>query len=265
MSRALLIRCSSLGKIMTDPRSKSEILSETAKTHIRELAAQDILGIEFEIDSKELEKGRACEPEAIALFNRVRGLSLTKNTERRDDGFITGECDLFYAAARAGFDLKCAWSAATFPIIADDIGGSQRKLYEWQCRGYIKLWDAEEWSVAYALVNTPEELIRFEPQTLHFFDHIPEHLRLTTWTIKRDRALEAAMVERIEHARRYYADVIAEFHRTHLKADGVIHASALSPVSLADMKAVSAQPFTGRVQPGASMPVGATVPETLFN
>ena len=38
---------------------------------------------------------------------------------------------------------------------------------------------------------------------------------MTTWAIQRDAAKEAAMVERIKHARAYYAEVIAEFDRMH--------------------------------------------------
>jgi len=205
-----------IGKLMSEPRSKSEgPLSQGAKTAIRDIAAQHILGVEFEASSREMEKGIECEPDSIGLLNRVRGLALTKNTERRDDGYLTGECDLYDPAGREGYDLKTAWSAATFPILADDIGGSQRALYEWQCRAYMALWDAPRWSVAYALVNTPERLIGYEPPSLHFFDHIPEHMRLTVWTIERDAAKEAAMREKVVHARAYYAEVVSEFDRTH--------------------------------------------------
>ncbi len=212
----ILFRASMVGKLMTEPRSKSEgPLSQGAKSAIRDLAAQQILGVEFEVSSKEMEKGIECEPDSIALLNRVRGLSLAKNTERRNNEFLTGEADLFNQPEREGFDLKTAWSAATFPILADDIGGSARALYEWQARSYMVLWDAYRWSIAYALVNTPERLIRFEPITLHFFDHIPEHMRLTVWTINRDAGKEAAMFEKIKAARAYYAEVIAEFDRTH--------------------------------------------------
>lgn len=212
----ILFRASMIGKLMTEPRSKSEgPLSQGAKTAIRDIAAQHILGVEFEASSREMEKGIECEPDSIGLLNRVRGLALTKNTERRDDGYLTGECDLYDPAGREGYDLKTAWSAATFPILADDIGGSQRALYEWQCRAYMALWDAPRWSVAYALVNTPERLIGYEPPSLHFFDHIPEHMRLTVWTIERDAAKEAAMREKVVHARAYYAEVVSEFDRTH--------------------------------------------------
>jgi len=33
----MIVRCSSLGKLMTEPRSKSEVLSQTAKSYIEDL------------------------------------------------------------------------------------------------------------------------------------------------------------------------------------------------------------------------------------
>jgi len=211
--KEILFRCSSLGKIMTDPKSKSEgILSVGAKTYIRELAAQEIFGVDFEVSSKQMEKGILVEDQSIQLLNRVLGLSLSKNTERRTDGYLTGECDLFDAPRRMGRDLKSSWSLATFPIAEIDC---YDKGYEWQMRGYMKLWDAGEWSVDYALVDTPENLIGYEPLQMHIVSHIPEHMRLTSWVIKRDADKEALIVERVKAAREYYREVIAEFDRTH--------------------------------------------------
>jgi len=213
MSTDLLIRCSSLGKIMAEPRSKSEgQLSKGAKTYIQSLAAQAIFGVEFEISSKQLEKGIRCEPDAIALINRVRGLQLVKNSERRDDGLITGECDLFDPRARIGHDAKCSWSVATFPIVT---AACEDKDYDWQMRGYMKLWDASEWVVDYVLLDTPEDLIGYEPQSMHFVSHIPEHHRITSWTVRRDLALEDAMAEKVRAARAYMAEVIREFDVLH--------------------------------------------------
>ena len=206
-------RCSSIGKLMTEPKTKSEgPLSVGAKTYIRELVAQEIFGVEFEFSSKETTKGNEVEPESIALLNRVRGLDLTKNTERKSNDFITGECDLFDAPGNRGHDLKSSWSIATFPICVKDC---EDRLYEWQMRGYMALWDADEWEVNYCLVDTPDRLIGFEPLQLHCVDHIPESMRLTTWTVTRDLEKEAAIYEKVKHARAYYADVIAEFDRTH--------------------------------------------------
>ncbi|WP_019573413.1 hypothetical protein [Curvibacter lanceolatus] len=215
--KELLIRCSSLGKIMTEPKSKSDgILSIGAKTYIRELAAQEIFGVDFEVSSKQMEKGILVEEQSIQLLNRVRGLNLSKNKERRTDGFLTGECDLFEAERRRGRDIKSVWSLATLPITELDC---QDKGYEWQCRGYMKLWDADEWSVDYVMVDTPDDLIGYENMTQHLVSHIPEHHRLTSWVIKRDAEKEALINERVKAAREYMREVISEFDRTHTLGD----------------------------------------------
>lgn len=215
--REILFRCSSIGKLMTEPKTKAEgPLSVGAKTYIRELAQQEIFGVEFEFSSKETQKGIEVEDQSIALLNRVRGLSLQKNTERKTNGLITGECDLYDAACKRGHDLKSSWSAKTFPGWTKDC---EDKLYEWQMRGYMWLWDADEWEVNYALVDTPDRLIGYEPLQLHVVSHIPEHLRLTTWLIERDFAKERAIAEKVEAAREYYAEVIEEFDQIHRPAE----------------------------------------------
>ncbi len=206
-------RCSSLGKLMTEPRSKSEgVLSVGAKTYIRELAAQEIFGVEFEISSKAIEKGIEVEGDSIDLLNSVRGLSLFKNTERKSNEFITGECDLFDAEAKRGHDIKSSWSIATFPITVADC---EDRLYEWQMRCYMALWDADEWEVNYCLVDTPDRLIGFEPMQLHVVSHLPEWMRVTTWTVKRDLEKEAAIYEKVKAANEYLNSVINEFDQTH--------------------------------------------------
>lgn len=240
MTREIKFRCSSLGKLMTEPKSKSDgPLSVGAKTYIRTLAAQEIFGIDFEISSKAIQKGLQVEDKSIAMLNRVRGLSLAKNAERRSNDWITGECDLFDTSARRGHDLKSSWSAATFPISVVDC---EDKLYEWQMRGYMALWDADEWEVNYALVDTPDDLIGFEPMAMHLVGHIPEAMRITTWTIQRDKALEAAMVEKVMAARVYYAAVIDEFDRTHGETAAGIAARAVKAAASPRPAAVPPSP-----------------------
>lgn len=242
--REILFRCSSIGRLMTAPVSidpalitpevatiqakktrtpeekavledlKLRTLSEGAKTYVRELVRQEIWGVDFDTSSKYTEKGLAVEAEALALLNRVRGLCLVKNTERRSDGLITGEADTVDPGPRrCGHDLKSAWSLQTFPAFVKDC---EDTLYEWQMRGYMRLWDLDRWEVNYAMVNTPEELLgRYDPQQLHLVDHLPEHLRLTTWAIERDRELERQMDIKLKAARDYYAQCIVEFAATH--------------------------------------------------
>lgn len=211
--REILFRCSSLGRLMTEPKTLKEgPLSAGAKSYIRELALQEILGVEASFSSRETDKGIEVEDESIALLNRVRGLNLAKNTERRSDGLITGECDLYDAARRRGHDLKSSWSTKTFPGWPVDCSNA---LYDWQMRGYMRLWDADRWEVNYALVSTPERLIGYEPLQMHIVDHIPEHLRLTTLVLDRCADKERAIEARVLAARDYYAQVVHDFDRLH--------------------------------------------------
>ncbi len=211
--KPFLFRASSIGKLMTEPKTQKEgPLSVGAKTYIRELAQQEIFGVEFTFSSKETEKGIEMEQEGINLLNRVRRLNLVKNTERRSNEYVTGEADLHDAPARRGHDIKCSWSAKTFPAWAMD---AEDKLYEWQCRTYQWLWDADEWEVNYVLTDTPDRLIGFEPLQLHVVSHIPEHMRLTSWVIKRDAEKEAAIRAKVAAARDYLHEVIQEFDQYH--------------------------------------------------
>ena len=210
----VVFRCSSIGKLMGEPRSKTAgPLSETAKSYVRELVSQDVFGVDFEIDSKAIRKGIECEPDSIDLFNRVFGRDLKKNDERRTDEFLTGESDL--PDVDEVVDIKTAWSVATFPLCRDDVTDAQLKLYDWQLVGYMRLWNKPRARLAYCLVDTPERLIGYEPIPLHAVSHIPDHLRVTSWVLHRDAAKEALMIEKIKAARAYYAQVLAEFDATH--------------------------------------------------
>ena len=238
----LIIRCSALGAIMTEPVSvdadqrtpevqeiinktkrtdeekailaaaKDRSLSAGAKTAIRKMVREAIFGVDVEIDAKEIQKGLRLEPDAIAMVNRQRGLSLVKNTERRTDGLITGECDLFDAERNRGHDTKVSWSVASFPIGIEDC---EDQGYFWQAQGYMRLWSADEWDVDYCLLSTPDDLIRYEPIQMHVVDHIEERLRLTTWTIKRDPEAQRLIPIKVEAARRYAARVVREFDIAH--------------------------------------------------
>lgn len=214
--KPLLIRCSQIGRLMTEPKTKSEgPLSVGAKTAIREIAAQAIFGVDFDIRDRKIEKGNRVEAESIGLLNAVRGLMLEKNTERRSDEWITGEADLFDHERSCGHDVKSAWSLQTFPLCVEDIASAQRSTYEWQMRGYMRLWDCDRWEINYCMVTTPDDLIGYEDRALHVVDHIAPQHRLMTWVIERDAKLEAAMVEKVKQAREYLAEFLAEFDRKH--------------------------------------------------
>lgn len=207
----LLIRCSSLGKIMTDPKTKGETLSVGAKTYLLDLAKQSVYKYQEEITSKYMDKGIIVEDESIALYNDVNFTSLTKNKERRDDEYLTGECDLIIPAVKV-IDIKSAWSLATFPVVPEDC---HDKDYEWQCRGYMRLWDVPAAEVAYCMVSTPEELIRYEQPELHIVDHIAKQMRVTSISYERDMALEEKIVEKCKAAKVFYHQALQRIMSAH--------------------------------------------------
>lgn len=245
----ILIRCSSIGRLMAKPDNAdldptlvtaevSAILAKTkrsdeeksvvdevrrkslsagGKTHVRELLREAVYGFEpAEIETRPILKGRQVEAACIEMLARLTGRPLVKNTERRNNGLITGECDIFDAELKHGRDVKAPYSMESMPIVLSDCYDSG---YEYQAQGYEILWDAETWSVDYLLVSTPDDLIGLEPPALHFVDHIPERLRWTTWTVKRDRALASLIEDKVIAARRYYRLMLNEFDRTHQIAE----------------------------------------------
>jgi hypothetical protein len=252
----LIVRCSSIGRLMAEPqnadidpeyltpevlsivsrtkRSEDEksvlaevrrkSLSAGGKTHVRELLREAIYGFEpAELATRPILKGRAVEQACIEMLSRLTGRPLVKNTERRTNGLISGECDIFDAPIRHGRDVKAPYSMANMPIVLDDCYDSG---YEWQMQGYEILWDADTWSVDYLLVNTPEELIGIEPMSLHIVDHIDERHRWTSWFVHRNPTKASLIEDKVLAARRYYRRMLNEFDRTHSASCGAPATSA---------------------------------------
>ena len=242
----LIVRCSSIGRLMAKPenadiwpdlitpeldaiirktkRTEGEkalldearrvSLSAGGRAHVRELVREAIYGYEpAQIQTRPILKGIAVESACIEMLSRLLGRPLAKNAERRTNGVISGECDVYEAAPlHEGRDVKAPYSMESMPIVLADAIDSG---YEWQMRGYMKLWGANRWHVDYLLVSTPEDLVGFEPPALHYVDHIEERLRWTCWTADRNSALESLIDDKVAAARRYYREVMNEFDRTH--------------------------------------------------
>jgi hypothetical protein len=184
-----------------------QTLSTGAKTFLKSLAKEYLFGYHAVITTKYMEKGLAVEQESIDLYNSVFFTNHKKNTERRENEYLTGECDIF--TGKRIKDIKSAWSLDTFPAFSEDAHDS---LYEWQGRAYMHLWDCEEFELAYCLVSTPEELIRYEQRDLHIVDHIAPELRVTSLVYKRDLALEKKIETKCKAAQKYLAELVARFN-----------------------------------------------------
>ena len=198
----MLIRCSSLKLAMTEARAKNAGLSESAKKIVEDEIRALYFGVREKISNKFMQKGIDCEQASIDLLNNVEfrlSKPYIKNTERRSNEWITGECDIYDPDTKLIRDIKTSWSLATFPLFATNADD-----YEWQMRGYMMLWDCEEASVDYCLVDTPEHLIGYEQRDLHIVSHIDPEKRVKSFVYKRDLEKEERIKERCKQLKAYY-------------------------------------------------------------
>jgi len=196
------IRSSALGKIMTNPRKKSETLSAGCKTYIKELVKEDLFGYRTTIDSKYLTKGIDMEDTSIDLYNEVHNTLYLKNTERLENEFITGECDI--NTGDKIIDIKTSWSLETFPAAVDDINN---KDYEMQLRGYMWLYDKPKAELAYCMVSTPDYLLKdWDNLDIHKVDKHDPFLRVTTISFERDTDKEQEIMERVIECGKFYIE-----------------------------------------------------------
>jgi hypothetical protein len=185
---------------MTSPRSKSEVLSEGAKTYIKEVAKENFYGYRTDINSKYIFKGRDQEFDSIELLNSVRFTNYEKNTVRMVDEWMTGEADI--VTDDLIIDIKTSWSLDTFPALAED--GYESK-YEWQLRAYMMLYDKPKAELIYCMVTTSNELLNeWENLALHRVDHIAPEKRITVLSFERDEQKESDIIEKLKAATEYY-------------------------------------------------------------
>ena len=210
MESNLIVRCSSLHKIMGRGRSKTEMLSETAKSYIYEQAKEQFYGISSPVEGKFLDKGIRNENTAIDLLNLVRFKSYKKNTERKTNDWLTGECDI--NDPKKIIDVKCSWSFDSFPAFQHEADKMIKKSgYDWQVRGYMYLYDRPEAEVVWCMTSTPDDLLsQWDNKLLHKVDHIDAEYRITSVSVKRDLALEQTMLEQYAFANEFYKNCINE-------------------------------------------------------
>jgi len=218
------IRCSSLGKLMTASRSKTEQLSKTTKTYIQELVLVHKYGIKKEWSSRYTDKGNECEEDSITLANEVLNVGfIYKNEEHFQNDYVTGTPDV--NTNEVLLDIKTSFDGTTFPFFEEEI---PNKDYYYQLQGYMWLTGKEESLLVYCLTNTPSEIVEDEIRRAHWkehkleeseeirhfveakhnFDHIPLEKRVKVFKIQKDEAVIEAIKEKIELAREYYNKII---------------------------------------------------------
>lgn len=190
-------------------------LSEGAKTYLKGLARQHLFEYRQIVDTKVLRKGIEVEHETIALYNRVYFTRHEKNTERRANDWLTGECDI-YVPGVCTKDAKSAWSIDTFPLLGEDCHDS---MYEWQGVAYGILWpDTQYHEVFHGLVDTPEELIKYltdDERAAHRVSHIDPAHRITRIIYPKDADKARRLEVKARVAQKYLSDLIERFKEEH--------------------------------------------------
>ena len=199
---------SSLGKLMTTPKSKSENLSQGAKTYIRQVAKQDFFGYRVELDNKYINKGKDQEQDSIDLLNAVRFTNYKKNDVRIEYEYMTGECDIL--ADDRVIDIKTSWNLETWPATP---GEAHDNDYEWQGRAYLMLYEREIFELVFCLVTTKDEFLsQWEQIDLHRVDHIAPEKRITSVIYERDLEKEELIREKLIFANEYYSQYINQLN-----------------------------------------------------
>lgn len=200
-----------------------DTLPDGAITILNKMISQKVLNWrDAPLDFFTLQKGIDCENESIDLYNECFDAFYIKNAERitkntatgliidQDTGLVfdksqpsltllTGECDLLDTSNSLVIDIKTAYSKATFPLIL-----KMSKLYEWQLRAYMYLYDVSSAELAYCLVDTPEHLIKKnDPLEWHLMHDVALNHRVSILRIERDLKKEQQLLSRLALCDKY--------------------------------------------------------------
>jgi hypothetical protein len=191
------IRASAGGQIMTNPRAKTELLSETTKTYVFDWLKENIYGYRKEISNKYLSKGLELEDEAIDKAIELLDLPFTLNNEEYfENEYFTGTPDLIIKDTV--FDIKCSWNCFTFPLFDNEI---PNKGYYYQLQIYMHLLGLKKAKLFYVLLNTPENLASWEqPKD---YSELDKKYRIKTFDVDYSEEVIEDLKQRVENIREF--------------------------------------------------------------
>lgn len=209
-----LFRCSSLHKLIGDGRSKATLISDTAKSAIRDIVKEDLYGFRSFTGNQYTAKGNLLEDMAIEMSGKMRYRNYQKHVGRVENELITGECDVLDLERKLIIDTKVTWDIGTHPFFEDEALEKVKKAgYDVQMQAYMWLYDCDVAHVDFWLFPCPAELLKDWDdidQLVHLVEAIDIRERLTTVTIQRDESVIEKIKEKIPHCQAYYEKLFAE-------------------------------------------------------
>lgn len=209
-----LFRCSSLHKLIGDGRSKAAVISDTAKSAIRDIVKEDLYGFRSFTGNQYTAKGNLLEDLAIEMSGKMRFRNYQKHVGRVENELITGECDVLDLERKLIIDTKVTWDIGTHPFFADEAMEKVKKAgYDVQMQAYMWLYDCDVANVDFWLFPCPPELLKDWDdidQLVHLVEAIDIRERKTTVTIERDESVIQKIKDKIPHCQNYYEQLFAE-------------------------------------------------------
>ena len=209
-----LFRCSSLHKLIGDGRSKAAVISDTAKSAIRDIVKEDLYGFRSFTGNQYTQKGNLLEDLAIEMSGEMRFRNYQKHVGRVENELITGECDVLDLERKLIIDTKCTWDIGTHPFFADEATEKVKKAgYDVQMQAYMWLYDCDVANIDFWLFPCPPELLKDWDdidQLVHLVEKIDIRERKTTVVIERDESVIQKIKDKIPHCQEYYAKLFAE-------------------------------------------------------
>ena len=209
-----LFRCSSLHKLIGDGRSKAAVISDTAKSAIRDIVKEDLYGFRSFTGNQYTAKGNLLEDLAIEMSGKMRFRNYQKHVGRVENELITGECDVLDIERKLIIDTKVTWDIGTHPFFADEAMEKVKKAgYDVQMQAYMWLYGCDVANIDFWLFPCPPELLNGWDdidQLVHLVEKIDIRERKTTVVIERDEAIIQKIKDKIPHCQEYYANLFAE-------------------------------------------------------
>ena len=209
-----LFRCSSLHKLIGDGRSKAAVISDTAKSAIRDIVKEDLYGFRSFTGNQYTQKGNLLEDLAIEMSGKMRLRNYQKHVGRVENELITGECDVLDLERKLIIDTKVTWDIGTHPFFADEAMEKVKKAgYDVQMQAYMWLYGCDVANIDFWLFPCPPELLNGWDdidQLVHLVEKIDIRERKTTVVIERDEAVIQKIKDKIPHCQEYYAKLFAE-------------------------------------------------------
>lgn len=161
MENNIAFRASECFALLTEPRAKKDkeagLLSETAKTFVRNIWLQNEFGYKENIQTDDMLKGLLCEQDSMQLVQDVLGGEFrSRYNVRLHKDLFCGTPDIVLAKEDAVEDIKTSANLRTF------MDAELTDKYHCQGQVYMHLTGKKHFRLIYCLVKTPDELITKE-------------------------------------------------------------------------------------------------------